>query len=147
MVTGIETAGLVLGAFPIILTFLEYYRNGLETLQEWWKFRTEFLAFLHEVGVQSVFFSENLEALLAPIVNSDVEMQALLNDPGGPAWRDPELDNRLKERLPQSYAWYKLSITAIENILDSMKKRLGIKPGVSILPPSCDRYSHIHCKC
>ena len=104
MVTGVETAGLVLGAFPLILSFLEYYGQGLETLQEWWKFRTEFLSFLHQVGVQSVFFRENLETLLAPIVVSDAEMNALLEHPGGPIWKGPTLDQRLHERLPNSYA-------------------------------------------
>ena len=136
MATGIEAAGLVLGAFPIVLSFLDHYRTGLATLQEWWKFRTEFLTFFHEVGVQSVFFSENLEALLAPIVESEDEMKALLDDPGGPSWRDPVLEERLKERLPKSYDWYRLTITAIDNILENLKKRLGIKPGVSAPSPS-----------
>ena len=133
MATGIEAAGLVLGAFPLVISFLEHYRSGLETLQEWWRFRTEFLTFFHEVGVQSVFFSENLEALLAPLVDSEEEMEALLADPGGPQWRAPGLEERLKERLPKSYDWYKLTITAIDNILENLKKRLGIKPGVSAL--------------
>ena len=136
MVTGIEIAGLALAAFPVVISYLEHYRSGLETLKEWWKFRTEFLSFLNEVGVQSVFYTENLEALLAPIVPSDVEMRALLDDPGGPPWQDPTLEQRLKERLPKSYDWYRLRVEAIDNILEDMKKRLGIKPGVSALAAS-----------
>ena len=88
--------------------------------------------------MQSVFYTENLEALLAPIVASDVEMKALLDDPGGPLWQDPGLEQRLKERLPKSYDWYRLTIAAIDNLLENMKKRLGIKPGVSAPAASRD---------
>ena len=139
MATGIEIAGLVLGAFPLVLGALEHYRDGLRTLQEWWKFRAEFLSLLHEVGVQSVFFTENLEALLAPIVTSEFELKALLDDPANPLWQDSALEEKLKERLPKSYDWYRLTITAIDNILDNLKKRLGIKAGVSALPAHIKR--------
>ena len=132
MATGIAEAGLVLAAFPVVISFLEHYRSGLETLQEWWKFRTEFLAFRTEVGVQSVFYTENLEALLAPIVASEVKMKALLDNPGGPPWQDPDLEQMLKERLPKSYDWYRSTVAAIIDILENMKRRLGIKPGVSV---------------
>lgn len=45
MLTGVETAGLVLASFPLLISALEHYREGFESLKEWWKFRTEFLAF------------------------------------------------------------------------------------------------------
>ena len=82
--------------------------------------------------MQSVFYTENLEALLAPIVASEVKMKALLDNPGGPPWQDPGLEQMMKERLPKSYDWYKSTVAAIIDILEDMKRRLGVKPGVSV---------------
>jgi hypothetical protein len=129
MITGVEIAGLVLGAFPLIISALEHYKEGFETLQDWWRFRAEFVGFIHEIGRQSVLFSENLEELLRPLVVSDAEMDALLQDPGGRAWNDPDIEIRLQERLPQSYGWYQCTIDDMNTIMEKLKAKLGIQKG------------------
>ena len=135
MVTGIETAGLVLALFPLIISILEQYKEGFETIQEWWNFRTEFLHFIRAIGRQSILFSENLEELLAPMVTSDAEMDALLTTPLGDRWRDPELEERLKDRLPKSYELYLHTIDEVLEVMEKIKARLGIKRG-QVIPPS-----------
>jgi hypothetical protein len=127
--SGVEVAGFVLAAFPLVVSALEHYQEGFESLQDWWRFRTEFVGFIHEIGTQSVLFSENLEELLRPIVLSDVEMDALLTDPGGRAWNDPDLEARLQQRLPQSYGWYRCTIDDINAIMEKLKAKLGIQKG------------------
>lgn len=66
--SGIEIVGLVLGAFPIILNGLESYRKGFETLEEWWQFRTHFIAFIDDVRHQMMKYNENMIRLLDPII-------------------------------------------------------------------------------
>ena len=129
MVSGVETAGFVLGAFPLLISALEHYRDGFEPLKAWWEFRTEFLGFLHVLGVQSVLFYGNLEELLRDVVDSDIEMDALLNDPLGTAWQKPGLEDRLRERLPRSYGWYRSTIEEMNEIMEVLKKKLGIEDG------------------
>ena len=34
MVTGVETAGLVLGAFPIVIEGLKFYTSGVRTIKD-----------------------------------------------------------------------------------------------------------------
>jgi hypothetical protein len=135
MASGIEVAGLVLGAFPIVVSALEHYREGFETLQDWWRFRTEYLGFVHAVGVQSVLFSENLEVLLAQIIASDAEMDSLLQDPGGDPWCDPTLEERMQRRLPKSYEYYRCTVDDINEVMDKLKGKLGIKNNKVRLPP------------
>ena len=129
MLTGVETAGLVLAAFPLLISALEHYRDGFEPLKAWWEFRTEFLGFLHVLGVQSALFYGNLEELLRDVVDSDIEMDALLNDPLGTAWQKPGLENCLRERLPRSYEWYRSTIGEMNQIMEELKKKLGIEDG------------------
>lgn len=77
MITGVETAGLVLAIFPLLVSALEHYQEGFERLSDWWKFRTEFIGFVHVIGRQAILFDENLEELLSPLIISDAEMDAL----------------------------------------------------------------------
>ncbi|KAG8528974.1 uncharacterized protein KY384_006663 [Bacidia gigantensis] len=129
MITGVETAGLVLAAFPLLISALEHYREGFEPLADWWKFRTEFVAFIHVIDRQSLLFSENLEELLSPIISSEGEMGALLQNPLGPAWRDPRLESNLEDRLPKSYESYRNTIEDMNSCMAKLQEKLGIKDG------------------
>ena len=40
--SGIEVAGLVLGAWPVVMEALEGYRETFRTLKSWWKFQRTF---------------------------------------------------------------------------------------------------------
>lgn len=110
MITGVETAGLVLAVFPLLVSALEHYQEGFERLSNWWKFRTEFLGFMHVIGRQAILFDGNLEELLSPIITSDAEMDTLLRDPTDPFWRRAEFEEKLRERLPKSYESYRNTI-------------------------------------
>ena len=129
MITGVETAGLVLAIFPLLVSALEHYQEGFERLNDWWKFRTEFLGFMHVIGRQAILFDENLEELLSPIITSDAEMDTLLRDPTGPLWRRAELEKKLKGRLPKSYEAYRSTIDDMRETMDVLQKKLGIQNG------------------
>lgn len=129
MITGVETAGLVLAIFPLLISALEHYQEGFERLSDWWKFRTEFLGFMHVIGRQAILFDENLEELLSPIITSDAEMDALLRDPTGSFWRRTELEEKLRDCLPKSYESYRNTIDDMKETMDALQKKLGIQNG------------------
>ncbi|MCJ1380863.1 hypothetical protein MMC17_003972 [Xylographa soralifera] len=131
MVTGVETAGLVLAAFPLLVSAAEHYREVFEKFQEWYHFRPEFTAFCHAIETQKALFEGNLEELLVPLVISDTEMNALLQDPGGSPWLD--LADRLKERLPRSYVQYRVIMDEINIVMGKLlKSQFGIEQKASI---------------
>lgn len=78
--SGIEVAGLVLGSFPIILNCLDYYREGFEPLEEWWNFRTHFVAFIDDIRHQMMKYNENMIRLLDPIVANSDSLTTLVRD-------------------------------------------------------------------
>lgn len=85
--------------------------------------------FIDDVGTQRTLFDNNLEKLLSPFVESDAHMGKLLNDPLGPAWRDSELDEKLRLRLGSSYPFYKSIVGRMNDALNDLQALLGIKQG------------------
>lgn len=129
MVTGIEVAGLVLAVFPIVVNAIDEYRQGLERMKDWWRYRTKFIALARDIDTQDLIFQENIELLLSPVVSDDVEMDALVNDPAGPEWAKPDLRERLMERLPKSFDAYIAIVQEMNRILEELQTHLGIVDG------------------
>jgi hypothetical protein len=127
MLTGIEVAGLILSIFPLVISGLEHYKEGFETLHGWWMYRTDYLEFLRKIGVQSVLFQANLEELLGPIVESEALLHELMRNPRSPAWNNEQLEKRLRKQLPTSYDWYRLTVEEMHKDLKRLKERLNIR--------------------
>lgn len=121
MLTGIEVAGLVLALFPLVINALEYYEDGLQPIKEWVRFKGEFAAFMNALCRQKIFFRQNIESLLGPIVASDFELAQLLDNPNAPEWKSEELDMKLRKRLPGKYE-YECYTTTAEYILQLLRK-------------------------
>ena len=124
--SGIEVAGLVLGAFPLLVTALEQYRESAEVYTDWWRFRRQYSKVKRDVEYHQITFSSNLEELLLPLVCEDEEIFNLMANPGGPAWQDSELESRLRERLPVAYDNYLASIHEISMIMEKLTQELGL---------------------
>lgn len=124
MLTGVEIAGTVLAAFPLIISAMEHYERGFQPIKEWIRFRGEFATFLNALVRQKIFFRQNIEELLSPIISSDYEMSVLLDNPGGRAWTDVELNDRLRRRLPGKYE-YECYTTTVSYILEVLEKLMG----------------------
>ena len=128
MPTDIETAGLILAIFPLVISALEHYQNGFHVIREWIRFRGEFAAFLNALVLQKIFFRQNIEELLPSIISSEYEMSLLLDHPGGSAWADNSLNQRLRRRLPGKYEYesYTTIVTYVLEILEKLKAKLKI---------------------
>lgn len=135
--SGIEIAGLVLGAFPILISGIEAYRNGLKPLKIWRRYRKHIAHFSTTVEIQELFFDTHLRDLLAPIAASPEDLQALLHSPGGPAWKTPELAEKLKVRLSRFYEPYMKTVANINETLAELQNSLGIVNGKVIDPIRC----------
>lgn len=131
MLTGIEVAGVVLAVFPLVINALEYYEHGLQPIKEWVRFRGEFSAFMNALCRQKIFFRQNIEELLGPIVASDFEMAQLLDNPEGPAWKSKDLDMKLRNRLPGKYEYecYTTTTRYILQLLEKLRTKLNITDG------------------
>lgn len=147
--SGVEVAGLILGAFPLTISALEHYRETAETLGIFWKVNTRLYLFhppsnllvligyyiqirrsyktwIHGLNICKLAFEQNLEEFLLPLIADEEELQQLIAEPHGPAWKNPELEKRLRQRLPKSYDLYLESIERIQDVMIDLKSELGM---------------------
>lgn len=131
MLTGVELGGIILSVFPLVISGLEHYENGFQQIKDWIRFRANFTKFMNALCRQRIFFRQNIEELLAPIVASEYEMSQLLDNPGGRAWADPELNEKLIKRLSGAYEYecYTATAGSILELLEKLKIKLKIVDG------------------
>ena len=125
--SGIEVAGLVLGAFPILLKCLDNYREGLEPLDNWWNFRTDFIAFVDDIKHQMMKYNENIVRLLAPIIADDNSLTALVRNAKDPRWHDGSLSVPLEQRLASEHMRVLRIIARMDRVMEGLKKLLRIE--------------------
>jgi hypothetical protein len=124
--SGVEAAGFVLAVLPLLISALEDYRRGFEPLKDWWRFRRVYKECYQNISIQKIFFEENLEQLLAPLVEDEDQLAALLEKPGGDGWKNPDLEEMLEKRMPKSYHLYLEVIEEMNDVVEKLGNGLGI---------------------
>ena len=135
MVPGIETAGLVLATFPIIISFLEHYVKGVETIQKWRFYSRELAIYGRKLEVQRVMYLNTTEKLLDGIVESDDDLATMLLNPASPAWKKIEHTDPLRTRLHHSYDIYFARTHDMMQNLEGLKTKLGIDASGKVCSP------------
>jgi len=123
--SGLEIAGLTLGAFPIMLRLLDDYRKGAEAMGDWWQIRRAYEEWKHDLDYHRTAFELNSKLILMPLMEDD-EVEKFLSDPLHETWRDKMWEKRLRERLPDSYESVVNVINGIYDIMETMRKELGV---------------------
>ncbi|MAD85560.1 MAG: hypothetical protein CL912_21580 [Deltaproteobacteria bacterium] len=127
--SGIEIAGLVLGGFPLLISTAEHYRKGFEPLAKWYKFRTQFIAFIDAVDIQKQLFNLTLECFLRSIGIEEDELEKFMDNGGYEGWQRPELFQRLRTRLGPSLQVFKSTIKTMNGLMHELETLLLIKDG------------------
>ncbi|KAL1613934.1 hypothetical protein SLS54_010144 [Diplodia seriata] len=126
--SGIEVAGLVLGALPLIVKALKAYSSGASTIRRYIRYHTPLKDLSTELGVEYVLYLNACERLLDGLVDDNTEREALLQKPGGPAWKNQELERRLKQRLSKGYPVFVDTVNQIEFAVAELMKLLKFSP-------------------
>lgn len=108
--SGVEVAGLVLAAFPLVVSALEHVEKAKKVTSIWWKFRTAYDERMRDLSLCQLQFTLNLQELLLPLLQADIingnEHKQLLAVPGGSSWGDEHIKTALVERLGDSFKDY-----------------------------------------
>ncbi|KAF5696849.1 hypothetical protein FMUND_15577 [Fusarium mundagurra] len=124
--SGFEVAGIVLGAFPLAITALDKYREVATRLSLFRMIRREHKKCLDDLEFNHTWFICNLRQLLLPVVVDDDKIEELLAAPGGPGWREPELDDLLQKRLKDGYTLYFAYISEMKRVMDELNGELAL---------------------
>jgi hypothetical protein len=120
--SGIEIAGLVLGAFPIICEAAAGLRGVFKDVGSWWRFEREFENFILRLEREHIDFSQTLDLLLDPIDTiSQIEKQGLRDNPDSPLWLDLRIQKELEQRVQAKYhEWFMRQLRGINDALNEL---------------------------
>jgi hypothetical protein len=125
--SGLEIAGIVLGALPLIISALEHYANGVRTAKRFWRYKSVFEDLITQIDTQHGIFINTLELLLGGLVTVE-HMTDLLFNPGGDGWRDAKLDSQLRDRLRNAYDVYFRNVDGLNRSLVMIMEKLALDP-------------------
>ncbi|EXJ78184.1 hypothetical protein A1O3_09345 [Capronia epimyces CBS 606.96] len=121
--SGIEVAGLVLGAIPLVLSALEHYEDIIGPTKAFVRFQGELDRAIRELRNQHTLFEQSIEVLLRPIT-TDQELSF---------GKDSAIEDKLRRKLGNAYPSYMRTIDDIQSIMIGIAMKLDNVHGVENL--------------
>ena len=129
MLTGVEIAGLVLAAFPLVLDGLSHWLEGVQKVKRWRRIYRHLKNYEIRLQSQRVTYQNTLELLLVGIVQTDEDTAAMLADPRGDFWKKAKYDHLLRRRLDRAYDTFFETLQFMFTTLSEIEKKLGMEAG------------------
>lgn len=131
--SGIEIAGLVLGALPVLCSAAKQLKPIAENVEWWWTFETSFENFISDIGWQEIAYRQVLKRLVGPLHIPEKEYQALITDPKSKLWHEPHIREGLQERFErEEYYWF---MGKMRTLKESVEQLQGFLPGDKVRVP------------
>lgn len=125
--SGIEIAGLVLGAYPVLLSTAKDLREAFKDVKTWWRFEREFENFLSDVETEHIKYSLSLQILLEDLDISEEEKENLQGSYIAPGWHDVQTRAELRRRIQDRYYdWFMRQLAAMNKALEDLQRLLPI---------------------
>ncbi|KAL2833988.1 hypothetical protein BJY01DRAFT_224771 [Aspergillus pseudoustus] len=134
MVTGIETAGLVLALLPLLVNQLDNYVQGLETLKGFTakRYRRELAAYLANLGAQQAIFINTLEQAFDGVIDDEDEIRRWMRCPDADEWERAAVQDKLEERLGRSFDPFIRTTTELSILLEDIASKLDLKDASTV---------------
>jgi hypothetical protein len=136
--SGLEVAGVVLGALPLVISALEHYANGIQTAKRYWRYKSELRSLILQIDTERGIFINTLEQLLGGIVRIE-HMTDFLSNPAGDAWKNADVNSKLKDRLRSVYDIYLGNVQGMERSLKSIMAKLALDAEGRVSDGRCTR--------
>lgn len=121
--SGVEVAGLVLGAFPLLISAMENYEETKKVTSTWWRVKRAHKRDIGKIKDCQLKFRLNLKELLLLLVHDGVvnqgDYERLLADPGGQGWKEDHVEDALRGRLSECHERY---VEVLQDILELMAR-------------------------
>jgi len=123
--SGFEIAGVVLGTVPIVVSALQFYLNGVNTVQKWSFYSREVKTLIRNLETAQVGLLNACEMLLVGIAPQS-QIEEMINDPFGPLWQDADISSRVRRRLWRSSKVFEETVNDMKDAIEKMKSKLNI---------------------
>ena len=120
-----EVAGLVLATIPLLIEGIKAYSNGVSTVRVFLRYQIPLEDLAQVLGAEETIYRNICNQLLEGLVDNKRKVE-LLRNPGGDAWKDPDLQIRLEERLSTSYDTFNRTVKSMKTSMEEIKKLLKL---------------------
>lgn len=90
------------------------------------RMRLEYNEYLDDVGYNEWAFKSNVKALLRSILHDEAQIESLVQDPGGDAWQQNDMQILMQGRLQDSRDFYLQTVKRMNLALRELKEKLGL---------------------
>lgn len=125
--SGIEVAGIVLGAIPLVISGLEHYSEGARIIKSLRDYPEEFATLSRRLRVENETFRNTMELVLSGFVGGRT-LSDMLTQPGGKAWAETNVEQELSRILQGSYGVFLETVVGMNEALTAFIKRLKLSP-------------------
>lgn len=127
--SGFELAGVILAAFPLVISGLEHWREVATIWGFYRRISKEYRKSHSDLLYHEILYKRNLEKLLSPLVeepNRADKVARLISDPSSQEWKDRTIQERLEMRLKDSYSLYMVIMSELKEAMEAFGKDLSL---------------------
>jgi len=136
--SGFEVVGIVLGSVPLLISGLEHYRDGIDTVQNMIRYTEVVNTIVISVSTNLAIYEQSCEALLSRLMLPPHVFQELLDNPNSPLWSDKEIVSQLSKQFGSNmeHETYLRAVKKLNQRISKLKSKLGLDRNfqVSYLP-------------
>ncbi|KAH7411570.1 hypothetical protein DE146DRAFT_241713 [Phaeosphaeria sp. MPI-PUGE-AT-0046c] len=125
MVTGVETAGLVLATIPLIICALENYENAIGPTKAFLRWKGHLTIAKSELYVHYAAFDQTLRILLAAVAGPD-DLTTMIEDTTNELWERGDISEDLKHYLGKAHTAVMFQIEHVAEDLLEIVRHLNI---------------------
>ncbi|KAL1624754.1 hypothetical protein SLS56_007639 [Neofusicoccum ribis] len=124
--SGIEIAGLVLGAIPLLILAVEKYAEGVSAIKRFKHYEIPLKGMCRILKTERDMYRNTCELLPIELVSPE-KIQSLLTTPGGKSWEEPELKLTIEHRLAESYNGYRETVEDMNILVQNFAEKLSLQ--------------------
>lgn len=112
--SGVEVVGILLGAFPLVISAIEHYDDMLEPTKAFLKFGFHLERLRSQLRTLYTSFQLTTNALLQPLVDEE-KLDDMIENTNSLHWHDQSIVQSLKARLHRGYDDYIDMMNKVQN--------------------------------
>ena len=135
--SGIEIAGLVLGAFPLAIEGIKAYSNGMRTIKDIKNYQQILRQFARDLSVEKCKFDNTLLELLRELVDA-ATIKQMMADLACDEWQDAHFQSQLKDGLRPADETLEIWLHVAKELgecLEIVTEKFKLPPPGKVHPP------------
>lgn len=133
--SGLEIAGLVLGAFPIVCGIARELEDVFQNAMSWWEFERSFENLIAGIRTQEIAYQQVLERLVEHLDVPEDEYNSLVADQDSPLWGESRIRDQLEKRFHyKTYRWINENLDILRQSVAELQQLLPPVDKVRFIP-------------